>query len=113
MRAEADELAGVLLGFATIKPQVVLLPILFVVFYALFNRRWRLVAWLGGTIVILSAAAAFLLPDWILQNIREVIYYPSYNPPGTPGAALAVWLPALGRPPGLRIFGRGSACAAD
>lgn len=96
MRAGADELAGMLLGLATIKPQVVLLPILFVVFYALFNRRWRLVAWLAGTIVILSAIAVFLLPDWLLQNIREVIYYPIYNPPGTPGAALAVWLPALG-----------------
>jgi hypothetical protein len=97
MRSGADELAGVLLGFATIKPQVVLLPILFVVFYAFFNHRWRLIAWTAGTVVILSGAAAFLLPDWIMQNIREVMRYPGYNPPGTPGAALAVWLPALGQ----------------
>ena len=96
IRAKADELAGVLLGFATIKPQVVVLPILFILFYAAWNQRWRLIAWTIGTVVILSGAAAFLLPDWLLQNIREILRYPGYNPPGTPGTALAVWLPALG-----------------
>jgi len=103
IRAGADELAGVLLAFATIKPQVVLLVIGFVIFYAAFNRRWRLIAWTLGTVAILSAAAAFLQPDWILQNIQEVLRYPGYNPPGTPGAALSVAMPAAGQKLGWAI----------
>lgn len=97
IRAQADELAGVLLAFATIKPQVVVLVVAFVLFYAAFNQRWRLVVWTLGTVAILCAAAAFLQPDWILQNLREVMRYPGYNPPGTPGSALAEALPAVGQ----------------
>jgi len=52
---------------------------------------------------LLVAGASLLLPDWILQNLREVIRYPSYNPPGTPGAALSVWLPATGQRFGLAL----------
>ncbi len=103
IRGGADELAGVLLAFSTIKPQVVLVFLVFIVFWAIFNRRWKLVAWLVGTVIILSAVAAFLLPDWIVQNIREVLRYPGYNPPGTPGAALATWFPAMGERLGLGI----------
>lgn len=103
MRRQADELAGLLLAFSTIKPQVVLIFIVFILFYAVINRRWRLVAWFFGTLVILGAVAAFLLPDWILQNFREVIRYPGYNPPGTPGTAIAIWLPALGERLGWAI----------
>ncbi len=103
IRSGADELAGVLLAFTTIKPQVVLVFLVFIVFWALFNRRWRLVAWLVGTVAILTAVAAFLLPDWIMQNLREVVRYPGYNPPGTPGAALATWFPAMGVRLGLGL----------
>jgi hypothetical protein len=101
IRAHADEMAGVLLAFTTIKPQVVVLLLVYVVLYALFNRRWRLVIWMAGTVAILVTASFFLRPDWLLQNLREVVYYPSYNPPGTPGAAMAVWLPASGQTLGL------------
>jgi len=97
IKEHADEMAGVLLAFSTIKPQVVVLLLAFVVFYAAVNGRWRLILWLVGTVVILSGATMLLLPDWILQNIREVLRYPGYNPPGTPGAALAVWMPAIGQ----------------
>ncbi|MDO8969157.1 MAG: hypothetical protein Q7U74_00625, partial [Saprospiraceae bacterium] len=103
VRENADELAGVLLAFSTIKPQVVILVVAYVLFYAVFNRRWRLMVWLVGSIMILSAFAAFLQPDWILQNIREVVRYPGYNPPGTPGTALGVWLPAFGERLGLAL----------
>ncbi len=103
IRSGADEFAGVLLAFTTIKPQVVLVFLVFIVLWAIFNRRWRLVAWLVGTVVILAGVAAFLLPDWILQNLREVIRYPGYNPPGTPGSALATWFPAKGEQLGVAL----------
>ena len=37
MRAGADELAGVLFAFTTIKPQVVVLVLVFIAFWALFT----------------------------------------------------------------------------
>jgi len=92
----ADELAGVVLALTTIKPQVVVLLVVFILFWAAINRRGRLIAWFVGMEVLLIAGAAFFIPDWILQNLREVIRYPAYNPPGTPGAALATWFPAQG-----------------
>lgn len=103
IRNGSDEVAGILLAFTTIKPQVVAVFLVFIVLWSLFNRRWRLIAWLVGTLLLLSAVAWFFLPDWILQNLREIVRYPGYNPPGTPGAALAVWFPAMGQRIGLGL----------
>ncbi|MEJ5201367.1 MAG: glycosyltransferase family 87 protein [Anaerolineales bacterium] len=105
IRKGADELAGVLLAFSTIKPQLALLPIVFISLYALWQRRWRLVFWLIGTIILLSLGAALLLPDWILQNLREVLRYPLYTPPGTLQAALRIWFPLFGNRLGWAITG--------
>ncbi len=96
IRNEMDELAGFLLALVTIKPQVVILIVVFVLLYAFFNRRWRLLVWFFGSMVLLIALGMLFLPDWIAQNLREVLRYASYNPPGTPGQAFAVWLPATG-----------------
>ena len=96
MREGADELAGVLFALTTIKPQVVVLVLVFVAWWALNNRRWRLLGWMIGTVALLSAAAALLIPDWMLYELREVIRYPSYNPPGSPRAAFIEWWPAWG-----------------
>ena len=49
-----------------------------------------------GTVALLAGSAALLIPDWVLHNLREVIRYPSYNPPGTPRAAFIDWWPAWG-----------------
>lgn len=96
MKNDADELAGVLFAFATIKPQVVALFLVFIIFWSFYKRRWRLIAWLLGTLVILVISATILIPSWILQNLREIWIYPSYNPAGTPGAAFAAWYPGIG-----------------
>ncbi len=96
IRANQDELAGVLLGLSTIKPQVVLLFIGFLVFWSIFNRRWKIIAWLLITVAILTGIGILLIPDWIVQNLREVLRYPGYNPPGTVSAALAAIMPNVG-----------------
>jgi hypothetical protein len=100
---DKDELAGFLLGLSSIKPQVVVLLIAFVIIWGISKRRWLLVGWTIGTVVVLSAAAAIFIPDWIVQNLREVIRYPSYNPPGTLSAVFAYWWPAVGHRIGLGI----------
>ncbi len=96
LRDGADELAGVLFAFATIKPQVVVLIVAFLLIWGAVQGRWRFVGWLVGTVLLLSLAAGLIFPDWIIQNLREVLRYPAYNPPGTPGAAFAQWWPPFG-----------------
>jgi hypothetical protein len=96
LRSGADELAGVLFAFTTIKPQVVVLVLAFVVIWAFFNGRMRVIGWLFGTVILFTAAAALIVPNWIVENFREVLRYPSYNPPGTPRAAFMVWWPSFG-----------------
>lgn len=96
LREGADELAGVLFALTTIKPQVVVLVLAFITLWAMSRGRMRIVWWMVGTVILLSISAALLIPDWIVQNLREVIRYPSYNPPGTPRAAFIEWWPAWG-----------------
>lgn len=105
LRSGRDELAGILLAFATIKPHVVVVILLYILVWTLSQRRWRTMLWLLITVGLLSASAALFLPDWPLQNLREVLRYSSYNPPGTPGAVFATWLPASGRTFGWVLSG--------
>lgn len=96
MRHGRDELAGILLALTTIKPHLVVLLIAFVWLWAISVRRWPVVVWTVITLVLLSALAFLFVPDWPLQNLREIIHYPEYNPPGTPGEAFKLWWPAAG-----------------
>jgi hypothetical protein len=47
-----------------------------------------------------------LIPDWTWQNFRQVMAYPGYTLPGTPGAIFIKWLPGVGKQLGwtLTIF---------
>jgi hypothetical protein len=105
LRSGADELAGVLFAFTTIKPQVVVLVLAFICVWGLIRGRWRLLGWLIGTVALLAASAALIYPDWIVQNLREVLLYPKYNPPGTPGAVFAQWWPEFGGRIGWALTG--------
>lgn len=105
IRAGADELAGVLFALTTIKPQVVVLVLAFVVIWALSKGRMRIVGWLFATTFLLALGAALLIPDWIIHNFREVLLYPSYNPPGTPRAAFIEWWPSFGSRVGWALTG--------
>jgi hypothetical protein len=97
LRTGRDELAGLLLAFSTIKPHLVVLPIIFILIWTISFRRWRALIWMLITLVLLSISGVLFVPDWPLQNLREVLAYSSYNPPGTPGAVFETWLPATGR----------------
>ncbi len=97
LKTGRDELAGVLLAFSTIKPHLVILPIIFILIWTISYGRWRTLGWMLISLVLLSISAALFVPDWPLQNLREILAYSSYNPPGTPGAAFETWLPAAGR----------------
>jgi len=105
IKKRTDELAGILFALATIKPQVAFLFVVFILFWAGTTGRWKIVGWFLGVMALLVATAALLIPDWILQNLREIVRYPGYNPPGTLGAALNEWLPGAGQRIGWAVTG--------
>ncbi|RMF47865.1 MAG: DUF2029 domain-containing protein [Anaerolineae bacterium] len=105
LRTGQQEAAGLLLSLATIKPHLALLPVLFMLLWAAGHRRWRFVIWFFGTLIFLVALGMLFLPDWPLQNLREILRYTSYNPPTTMQAALQEWLPGVGRQLGWILSG--------
>jgi hypothetical protein len=90
-----ERIAGILLALTTIKPHLVVLVIAFILLWAVYHKRWQLLYWFSGTMVLLVVAGLILIPDWITQNLREVFRYPGYNPAGTLASALGEWLPGI------------------
>jgi Glycosyltransferase family 87 len=72
--------AGMLLAIATIKPQMVLLALLWFLLWAAseWRTRWRLWAGFAGMLVVLVGAGEFLLPGWIGYFLEGVAAYPKY-----------------------------------
>jgi hypothetical protein len=89
--------AGILLAFATIKPQVVILPILWIILWSVFQKRYAVLAYFGVTLAVLAGVGMLFIPNWIILNIREILSYPAYTEPGNPAAALGVWFGDAGR----------------
>jgi len=73
--------AGVLLAFATIKPQLVWLLLFWLMLWTLadWRRRYRWAASFLFTMTILCAAAEWYLPHWIPQFIQAMREYPTYT----------------------------------
>ena len=92
-----DGLGGALLALTTVKPQVALLPLVLVALWSASRRRWGVWLGLGGALALLLGAATWLQPDWWLADLRLILAYPSYSPPGSPQVVLRLWLPGLGR----------------
>ena len=96
IRQGRDEVAGVLLAVSTIKPQVVVLIIPFVIFWSITVKRWKVLIWLLISLVILFVSAMVFVPDWPLQNLYLALRYTGDNQPGTPGAVFSIWWPVFG-----------------
>ena len=64
--------AGVLLGIATIKPQLVLLLVLWLVLWSWIHRTWSFIASFGVTIAMLFLWSERLVPGWLPRWIAAV-----------------------------------------
>ena len=96
MREQHDVLAGFLLFLATIKPQMVILLIPLILYWSFTQRRFMLISAFLGIFALVFAASLLLLPGWPLEFIRQIIAYPDYTLPGSPGAIFKAWLPGIG-----------------
>jgi len=97
IREGQDPLAGFLLALAMGKPVPVLLMTLFILIWAVSHQRWTLIWGFLGSLGLILAAASLLIPDWVLQNIRQVIQYIRLPLANTPGTLVAYWLPGIGK----------------
>ncbi len=97
IRAGRDGLAGLLLAFSTIKPQMVAVLLAFMLLWAVSQRRWVLFWSILGNLVLLAALASLLLPNWIWQDMVQIVAYPDYTLPTTPGEMFTTWMPGVGK----------------
>jgi hypothetical protein len=103
-----DGWAGVLLSVTTIKPQMVFLILIFLLLWALVQRRGRLIISFAVSMLILVASSMLLIPTWPLDFVNNALAYSQYVTFGTPlenllhyllpasiAAPLAIGLPIL------------------
>ena len=103
IRAKSDVIAGIFLALSTIKPQMVVLLILFILIWAISTQRWRLIISTLSSLAFMIIIGSFLIPNWVLENVWQLLAYPTYTLPGSPGAILAAWLPGVGSRVGWAI----------
>jgi hypothetical protein len=98
-----DWAAGVALGCATMKPQVAIFPLACCFLWALFARRYRVIASFLATLSFFVVIGMLILPSWLFDDWREVSQYPSYNLPGNPESSLRAIFGAPGSWAGIAI----------
>jgi hypothetical protein len=96
---------AILLAIASIKPQMVILFILFVLIWAVSHRRWLIIWSFFGSVLLLFALAILLLPDWIMQYLRQILPYIKDFQFTTPGSIFSDTLPGIGRQMGWALTG--------
>jgi len=64
IRFRRYELAGLLLALATIQPRAVLLVIIFILFWSLSKRLWRIAFWFFAGVAILFIIGLLFIPNW-------------------------------------------------
>lgn len=73
VRERQYELAGVLLGIATIQPHATILFILFTLYWSLRYRHFKVFVWFLASVLLLFGMAALIRPQWFLDYLRVVI----------------------------------------
>lgn len=96
IRSRQDPLVGFMLVLMLIKGDVFLLLVIFILLWALSQRRWT-IAWATlGILTFLFAIGMLFHDDWILQYARLVVQDYKNMPPLLPRSILIGWLPGVG-----------------
>lgn len=96
-------MAGILFAFSTIKPQMVILLIPFVMWWALTRRKKQMILSFFVSLSVLIGVSIFLQPDWILKNLWQVFAYSGYTQAGTPIGIFMEWGPGIGDKIGIGL----------
>ncbi|HEX8992591.1 MAG TPA: glycosyltransferase family 87 protein [Anaerolineales bacterium] len=103
-QAKKDALAGLLTALSLAKPNLAILPALFLIVWLASLGRWRFIFWFAGGFLALVLAGLLIIPNWPAQNLANVLRYNGYNPPTTIAAALEFFLPAFGHWIGIAAY---------
>ena len=90
-----DRLAGLLLAFTTVKPLLVVGLIPYIILWAIYQKRWSLISWFFTTLAALIIIGVTFIPNWILQNIWEILKSAEINPVNTLALVIAEWVPGV------------------
>jgi hypothetical protein len=83
--------AGAVLAWTTIKPQLSAILILFLLLYALRHRFWTLWSGFGSGLVALALASWWWLPGWTTQWLAQVQEYSGYVQGHSLAGFFALW----------------------
>ncbi|MCW5873360.1 MAG: DUF2029 domain-containing protein [Anaerolineales bacterium] len=103
MRRNRDGLAGMAFALSTIKPQMVLLVLVFVLSWGVSHKRRSLLGSFVASLLVLLGVSFVLQPDWAVHNLGQVLAYGSYTPPGTLIGAFEAWWGDTGRTAGIVV----------
>jgi len=84
IRSGRDGRAGVMLALSTIKPNMIFLIIPYLLLWAVFRRRWRMVWSFALAVAILIATSFLLIPTWLSEYLDQLDDYTSYTAIGSP-----------------------------
>jgi hypothetical protein len=89
---KADILAGLLLAFATVKPQTSIFLVPLVVGWAIRQRRLGIVFGAIGSLTVLVVISFMLVPTWLIDFVMAMQKYTEYEHVGPPIQTLSEWL---------------------
>lgn len=96
LRAKADELAGILLAFATIKAEAGILFLVFIFVWSAAQQRWGVLAGFAMSWAVLAGVGWLFQPDWLWGILRSVVSNLESGPLVGFGILLEARLPGIG-----------------
>lgn len=80
IRDRKDETAGLLLAFTTLEIKYIFLGIVLILIYLIVNRRYKVVWYLFGGLIIFYGFSFLLLPDWLAGYTQQLILSITHDP---------------------------------
>ncbi len=111
IRDGRDEMAGALLVVPFLQLDISILLVIFILWWALYHHRGRLVAGFLMTLTILMAASFFILSNWFFPFIAGLVSHLGYLPSLSPSGHLRI-LVAGSRPSPWLAVDRISSCCS-
>jgi hypothetical protein len=103
--ANRNEVGGVFLALATVQPQMVVLPVIFILIWSISKKKAVIVLWFIITLVLLSAIGLFIVPGWVIQYTRLVYHFSENFPPGNLQLFFSSTFPGMGKQLGWLVSG--------
>lgn len=75
-----DEASGLMLGLSLVKPDAVYAVLILLLVWAIIQRRYKIIYWFAGVLILLFGFSILLIPDWPVQYLNTVLNYSFNNP---------------------------------